>query len=69
VVVDFPDPTNYSLGKLYTTAFYRRLSQNLSQRALIAVQSTSPLFARFYVERGKPEIATWICSGRMQEFE
>ena len=23
VVVDFPDPTNYSLGKLYTTAFYR----------------------------------------------
>jgi spermidine synthase len=46
VVVDFPDPTNYSLGKLYTTAFYRRLSQNLSPHALIAVQSTSPLFAR-----------------------
>ena len=22
-VVDFPDPSNYSLGKLYTTAFYR----------------------------------------------
>ena len=25
VVVDFPDPTNYSLGKLYTTTFYRLL--------------------------------------------
>ena len=23
VVVDFPDPSNYSLGKLYSTAFYR----------------------------------------------
>jgi spermidine synthase len=46
VAVDFPDPTNYSLGKLYTTAFYRRLLRNLSKGALVAVQSTSPLFAR-----------------------
>ena len=23
IVIDFPDPTSYSLGKLYTTAFYR----------------------------------------------
>jgi spermidine synthase len=46
VVVDFPDPTNYSLGKLYTTAFYRLLSKHLSRQALVAVQSTSPLFAR-----------------------
>src|SRR5438309_7996363 len=23
IVIDFPDPTNYSLGKLYTTAFYK----------------------------------------------
>ncbi len=30
VVVDFPDPTNYSLGKLYTTAFYRLLAKHLS---------------------------------------
>ena len=30
VVVDFPDPTNYSLGKLYTTAFYRLLARHLS---------------------------------------
>src|SRR5262249_44479099 len=45
-VVDFPDPTNYSLGKLYTTAFYRLLSKHLSRNGLAVVQSTSPLFAR-----------------------
>jgi spermidine synthase len=46
VVVDFPDPTNFSLGKLYTTAFYRLLARHVSEHGLIAVQSTSPLFAR-----------------------
>jgi spermidine synthase len=46
IVVDFPDPTNYSLGKLYTTAFYRLMSKHLSQQGLAVVQSTSPLFAR-----------------------
>jgi spermidine synthase len=46
VVVDFPDPTNYSLGKLYTTAFYRLLAKHLSRAGMAAVQSTSPLFAR-----------------------
>jgi spermidine synthase len=46
VVVDFPDPTNYSLGKLYTTAFYRLLARHVSANGLIVVQSTSPLFAR-----------------------
>jgi spermidine synthase len=46
VVVDFPDPTNYSLGKLYTTAFYRLLAKHVSVNGFIVVQSTSPLFAR-----------------------
>jgi spermidine synthase len=46
VVVDFPDPTNYSLGKLYTTAFYRLLARHVSSSGFIVVQSTSPLFAR-----------------------
>jgi spermidine synthase len=45
-VVDFPDPTNFSLGKLYTTAFYRLLKRHLPQHGLFVVQSTSPLFAR-----------------------
>jgi spermidine synthase len=46
IVVDFPDPTNYSLGKLYTTAFYRAAARHLSAQALMVVQSTSPMFAR-----------------------
>jgi spermidine synthase len=45
-VVDFPDPTNFSLGKLYTTAFYRLLKKHLAAGGLFVVQSTSPLFAR-----------------------
>ncbi len=46
VIIDFPDPTNFSLGKLYSTAFYRALSKHVTPGALVAVQSTSPLFAR-----------------------
>jgi len=45
-VVDFPDPTSYALGKLYTTAFYRLLSHHITRGGLVVVQSTSPLFAR-----------------------
>jgi spermidine synthase len=46
VVVDFPDPSNYAVGKLYTTAFYRALQSHLSRDGLVVVQSTSPMFAR-----------------------
>lgn len=46
IVMDFPDPTNFSLGKLYTTAFYRLLARRLNQGGLAVTQSTSPLFAR-----------------------
>ncbi len=46
IVADFPDPTNYSLGKLFTTTFYRLAAKHLSAGGLIVVQSTSPLFAR-----------------------
>ena len=46
IVIDFPDPTNYSLGKLYTTAFYRSVARHLSAQGEIVVQSTSPMFAR-----------------------
>ncbi len=44
--VDFPDPSNFSVGKLYTTTFYHRLLRRLAPDALFVVQSTSPLFAR-----------------------
>jgi spermidine synthase len=46
IVVDFPDPTSYALGKLYTTAFYRSMGRHLARGGLAVVQSTSPLFAR-----------------------
>jgi spermidine synthase len=46
VVIDFPDPNNFSLGKLYTTRFYRLLEAHLAEGAVAVVQSTSPLFAR-----------------------
>jgi len=46
IVIDFPDPTNYSLGKLYTTTFYKAVARHLSTQGLMVVQSTSPMFAR-----------------------
>jgi spermidine synthase len=46
IVVDFPDPNNYGVGKLYTTAFYRLLTRHVSRSGLVVVQATSPLFAR-----------------------
>ncbi|HEX8499847.1 MAG TPA: polyamine aminopropyltransferase [Pyrinomonadaceae bacterium] len=45
-LVDFPDPNSFALGKLYTTRFYAMLRRRLAPDAAVAVQSTSPLFAR-----------------------
>ena len=46
IAVDFPDPRTYSLGKLYTTTFYRRLAAHLAPGGIAAIQSTSPLVTR-----------------------
>lgn len=46
VLIDFPDPNSFALGKLYTTRFYRLLRQQLSPAAAVGIQCTSPLFAR-----------------------
>ena len=46
IVVDFPDPTNFSIGKLYTTSFYKLIDQHLNASGYAAVQTTSPLIAR-----------------------
>jgi spermidine synthase len=46
IVIDFPDPSNYSLGKLYTTSFYREVHKVLADNGAIVVQSTSPFVAR-----------------------
>jgi spermidine synthase len=45
-IVDFPDPTSYALGKLYTTAFYKLLERHLNENGIAVVQATSPLYAR-----------------------
>jgi spermidine synthase len=46
IIVDFPDPNTFALGKLYTRLFYRRLIARLSPGGAVSVQATSPLFAR-----------------------
>jgi spermidine synthase len=46
IVIDFPDPTNFSIGKLYTSSFYRLVDQHLSASGYAVVQTTSPLIAR-----------------------
>nr|WP_222622373.1 polyamine aminopropyltransferase [Ramlibacter albus] len=46
IVVDFPDPTNFSIGKLYTNSFYALLDQRLAASGYAVIQTTSPLIAR-----------------------
>ncbi len=46
IVVDFPDPSNHALGKLYSTSFYALLAQRLAASGYAVIQSTSPLVAR-----------------------
>jgi spermidine synthase len=46
IVVDFPDPTNFSIGKLYTNAFYALLDKHLAASGYAVIQTTSPLVAR-----------------------
>ncbi|HEY6512126.1 MAG TPA: polyamine aminopropyltransferase [Burkholderiaceae bacterium] len=46
IVIDFPDPTNFSLGKLYTTTFYERVDRHLAAGGFAVAQTTSPLQAR-----------------------
>lgn len=46
IVVDFPDPTNFSIGKLYTQSFYRLVDEHLNAGGYAVVQTTSPLIAR-----------------------
>jgi spermidine synthase len=45
VIVDFPDPSNFSLGKLYSVPFYRGLLRHVAAHGMVVVQATSPYFA------------------------
>jgi spermidine synthase len=46
IVIDLPDPHNFSLGKLYSRSFYRALRSRLAPGGVAVIQATSPLFAR-----------------------
>lgn len=46
IIADFPDPSNFSLGKLFTTAFYERVRSALRPHGAMVVQCTSPWVAR-----------------------
>ncbi len=46
IVIDFPDPSSYSLGKLYSKSFFKHLRPALKVTGAFAIQSTSPYFAR-----------------------
>lgn len=46
IIIDFPDPSNFSLGKLYSLAFYEELKKHLSDQGACVIQSTSPYYAR-----------------------
>jgi len=45
VIVDFPDPSSFALGKLYSVPFYGMVRKHLAANGLVVVQSTSPFFA------------------------
>jgi spermidine synthase len=45
IVIDFPDPSNYAIGKLYSNSFYKLVKEILSPQGIIVIQSTSPYIA------------------------
>lgn len=45
IIIDLPDPSNFSLGKLYSVPMYRMVLRHLSEHGKLVVQSTSPYFA------------------------
>lgn len=44
-IIDFPDPSSFALGKLYSVPFYGMVKRHLAANGLVVVQSTSPFFA------------------------
>jgi spermidine synthase len=45
IIIDFPDPSSFALGKLYSVPFYGMAKKHVAANGLIVVQSTSPYFA------------------------
>ncbi|BEG75359.1 polyamine aminopropyltransferase [Achromobacter xylosoxidans] len=45
IVVDFPDPSNFGLGRLYSVPVYHLMARHLAENGYMVIQSTSPYFA------------------------
>jgi spermidine synthase len=46
IILDFPDPASYAVGKLFSLELYRDVARCLAPGGALVVQATSPLFAR-----------------------
>ena len=46
IIIDFPDPNNEALNKLYTNVFYNYIRANLTPNGVMVCQSTSPYYAK-----------------------
>jgi len=57
VIIDFPDPNNLELSKLYSELFYTRLEKHLARGGILVQQSTSPVYTR----------EAFLCIGRTLE--
>ena len=44
VLIDFPDPHNEAIAKLYSVEFFRMLRQVISETGVLSIQSGSPFF-------------------------
>lgn len=57
IIIDFPDPNNYDLAKLYSEQFYHNVKRKLSAFGILVQQSTSPVHAK----------ETFLCIGRTMQ--
>jgi spermidine synthase len=46
VILDFPDPHNEAISKLYSIEFFNMLAQRMSENSALVTQSSSPFFSR-----------------------
>lgn len=61
IFIDFPDPRNESLGKLYSKYFFTRIRLLLKPGGLVSIQASSPVHAnRAYICVGKTMTAAGL---------
>lgn len=46
IIIDFPDPNNIELSKLYSSSFYRNLRKKLTNTGIMVQQSTSVIYSK-----------------------